>query len=389
MRCGSFRLRTCARCQAIASPSRSGSEASRISEAPLAAAFKSLIVDSLPGIVTYSGLKECSTSIPSVLFGKSRTCPIEARISYLPPRNRPSVLALAGDSTMISGFAMSVLRGACHRAAVADYIAAKFQHRQAPVHFLDVKVHHGRQVIMMPRFYPIKQLPNGEKLRILRARIRARTRTRARVYARLRPRACARELGKLIEHVLNRLHQLRPILDQLVDPNGQRILDAARNAKDIATLFGGHARRDQCAASLRRLNHDDPKAEPADDSIAHGKPARQRRRPWLGFGDDRPGLRDRLRQLAVLGWVDPIETGRHHGHRRAASLEGATMSRRVDAPRQPTDDHHPDLREISPQAMGGPLAIRCRTARADDRNHGLRRKPALDVQARRRVVDLC
>src|SRR5438477_62547 len=280
MRCGSFRLRTCARCQAIASPSRSGSEASRISEAPLAAAFKSLIVDSLPGIVTYSGLKECSTSIPSVLFGKSRTCPIEARISYLPPRNRPSVLALAGDSTMISGFAMSVLRGACHRAAVADYIAAKFQHRQAPVHFLDVKVHHGRQVIMMPRFYPIKQLPNGEKLRILRARIRARTRTRA--------RAC-----------------------------------------------------------------------------------------------------DRLRQLAVLGWVDPIETGRHHGHRRAASLEGATMGRRVDAPRQPTDDHHTDLREISPQAMGGPLAIRCRAARADDRNHGLRRKPALDVQARRRVVDLC
>src|SRR5207302_7937069 len=222
MRRGSFRCSTCARCQAIASPSRSGADASRISDAPLAAAFNSLMVDSLPGMVTYSGLNACSMSIPSVLLGRSRTWPMEARISYLPPRNRPSVLAFAGDSTMISGFAMSVLRGACHRAAVADYIAAKFQHRQAPVHFLDVKVHHGRQVIMMPRFYPIKQLPNGEKLRILRARIRARTRTRARVYTRLRSRACAREIGKLIEHVLNRLHQLRPVFDELVHSGGQR-----------------------------------------------------------------------------------------------------------------------------------------------------------------------
>src|ERR1700730_4762543 len=112
-------------------------------------------------------------------------------MSSVPPRKRPSGFAFARDSTMISGFAMSISRRACHRAAVADYIAAYFQQRQAPVHFLDVKVHHGRQVIMMPRFYPIKQLPNGTKLGILRTRIRARTRTRARVYARLRTRACA------------------------------------------------------------------------------------------------------------------------------------------------------------------------------------------------------
>src|ERR1700686_2601112 len=169
IRCGSFRLRTCARCQAIASPSRSGSDASKTSEAPLAAAFKSLIVDSLPGIVTYSGLKECSMSMPSVLFGKSRTWPIEARMSYLAPRNRPSVLAFAGDSTMINGFAMSGSRSAGDRSAVADYIAAHFQQCQAPTHFFDIQVHHGRQVIMMAGFYPIKQLPNGKELRFLRS----------------------------------------------------------------------------------------------------------------------------------------------------------------------------------------------------------------------------
>ena len=82
---------------------------------------------------------------------------------------------------MINGFAMSVSRTARHRAAVADYIAAHFQQCQAPTHFLDVKVHAERQVIMMAGFYPVKQFPNGTKLGILRSRIRARTRTRARV----------------------------------------------------------------------------------------------------------------------------------------------------------------------------------------------------------------
>src|SRR5207302_5438933 len=203
--------------------SRSGSDASRMSDAPLAAAFNSLIVDSFPGMVTYSGLNECSMSIPSVLFGKSRTCPIEARMSYLPPRKRPSVFAFAGDSTMISGFAISVLvvSAARDRTAVADYIASNFQQRQAPTHFLDVQVHQDRQVIMMARFYPIKQFPNGRQLRILRCRIRARTRTRTRVCMRTRARVCAREIRKFIEHVLDGLHQFGPVLDQLMAADRQ------------------------------------------------------------------------------------------------------------------------------------------------------------------------
>src|SRR5207249_620444 len=203
MRCGSFKCSTCARCQAIASPSRSGSDASRMFDAPLAAAFNSLIVDSFPGMVTYSGLNECSMSMPSVLFGRSRTWPIEARMSYLPPRKRPSVFAFAGDSTMISGFAISVLSAARDRTAVADYIAANFQQRQAPIHFFDVQVHHDRQVIMMARFYPIKQFPNGHQLikdgatlvqtvedvldefpALARVHARARAHTRARTRAR-------------------------------------------------------------------------------------------------------------------------------------------------------------------------------------------------------------
>src|SRR2546423_12206502 len=109
-------------------------------------------------------------------------------MSYLPPRNRLRVLAFAGDSTMISGFAISVSWAAGDRTAVADYITAHFQQRQASTHFLTVEAHHDRQIIMMARFYPIKQFPNGRQLGILRSSIRARTRTRTRACIRMRAR---------------------------------------------------------------------------------------------------------------------------------------------------------------------------------------------------------
>src|SRR5712671_4551984 len=195
-------------------------------------------------------------------------------MSYLAPRNRPSVLAFAGDSTMISGFAMSGSRRAGDRSAVADYIAAHFQQCQAPTHFLDVKVHRGGQVIMMAGFYPIKQLPNGKELRFLRSRIRARARTRVRVYTRLRSRACAREIGKLIQHILHSLHELRSVLDELMTTDREWILDTSRDAKHLASLLGRHARGDQRAAALRRLNHHHAEAEAADDPIAHREATR-------------------------------------------------------------------------------------------------------------------
>ena len=64
-----------ARCQAIASPSRSGSEASSVrlltAEAPLSVFIRS----ALPRTWIYSGSKSCSMSIARRPFGRSRTCP--------------------------------------------------------------------------------------------------------------------------------------------------------------------------------------------------------------------------------------------------------------------------------------------------------------------------
>ncbi len=96
----SGRLRICCRCQAIASPSRSGSGPSSTMSVFLAASRKSLITSPLPLIVMYLGLNPCSTSMPNWLLGRSRTCPMDALTTYF----RPSILliarALAGDSTI-------------------------------------------------------------------------------------------------------------------------------------------------------------------------------------------------------------------------------------------------------------------------------------------------
>ena len=83
--------------------------------APRAACLISATVFSFPGIVTYSGAKPSSRSIPSVFVGRSRTWPTVAFTAYADPRYLPMVLALAGDSTMTSD-RLPRLIGAAHSA---------------------------------------------------------------------------------------------------------------------------------------------------------------------------------------------------------------------------------------------------------------------------------
>ena len=67
-----------ARCQLMASPSRSGSVARYTWSAFLASLFSSLMIFSLPLMLMYWGAYSCSTSMPSWLAGKSRICPMLA-----------------------------------------------------------------------------------------------------------------------------------------------------------------------------------------------------------------------------------------------------------------------------------------------------------------------
>src|SRR5574341_1874875 len=93
-------------CQAIASPSRSGSGARNTLSTSSAFFLISANTLAFPLIVTYCGVKSRSTSTPSLLVGRSLTCPTEAITVYPRPRYLVMVLALAGDSTMIRDFAM-------------------------------------------------------------------------------------------------------------------------------------------------------------------------------------------------------------------------------------------------------------------------------------------
>src|SRR5688500_3890789 len=113
-----------ATCQAIASPSRSGSVARKTRLAAFAAFLISETVWVLPLMVTYSGVNVFpSISTPSFRVGRSRTWPTVAFTEYPAPRYFPIVFALVGDSTMTSaspariGAPAGYFRGALRLAA--------------------------------------------------------------------------------------------------------------------------------------------------------------------------------------------------------------------------------------------------------------------------------
>jgi len=92
----------CDKCQAIASPSRSGSDAKYTCFADFASFFKLFIKSPFPRIFIYSGSKSFSMSTAIFDFGKSLICPIDAMTFTFPPKNFLIVFAFAGDSTIIS-----------------------------------------------------------------------------------------------------------------------------------------------------------------------------------------------------------------------------------------------------------------------------------------------
>ena len=110
------------RCQAIASPSRSGSLARYISSQSFTAPFSSATTFFLPSDISYVGVNVQPPAPSGTIFiaplslGRSRMCPTELFTVNSDPRYFPIVFAFAGDST-ISSFFMSL---------------SKFSVRQAP-----------------------------------------------------------------------------------------------------------------------------------------------------------------------------------------------------------------------------------------------------------------
>src|SRR5919201_4209114 len=79
-----------------------------MSVASFAASFSSLITFLRDGIDSYSSLKSSSLATPSLLFGRSRMCPIDATTLKSRPRYLLMVFAFAGDSTTTNAFAIEL-----------------------------------------------------------------------------------------------------------------------------------------------------------------------------------------------------------------------------------------------------------------------------------------
>src|SRR6185436_13900806 len=80
-----------------------------MSVASFAASFSSLRTFFRDSSDSYVSSKSLSTSTPSLLFGRSRTWPIDAITLKSRPRYLLMVFAFAGDSTTTSDFAISPL----------------------------------------------------------------------------------------------------------------------------------------------------------------------------------------------------------------------------------------------------------------------------------------
>src|SRR5205807_9727014 len=94
------------------------------------------------------------------------------------------------------------------------------------------------------------------------------------------------------------------------------------------------------------------------------------------------------RQLGMLRRVDAIQSSGHHGNGRRGTLQRAAVRRGIDATRQPADYYDAGAPELTRQPVRGAAAIRSVPTRSGDRDHGLRPRPAAEVEPRRRIVDL-
>ena len=95
----------------MASPSRSGSAASRMSSAFFADVLISATMAFFLAWMTKEGWSPWSRSTPSLFSGRSRKCPMQAFTVKPLPRYFWMALALAGDSTMTSVFDINSPQG--------------------------------------------------------------------------------------------------------------------------------------------------------------------------------------------------------------------------------------------------------------------------------------
>ena len=115
-----------------------------------------------------------------------------------------------------------------------------------------------------------------------------------RVFVGLRPdrdtAPAGRSAGRaaFVEHVVDRVDELRALPDQLVAALRERRMDRAGQREDVAAGFGREPRGDQRPGSCGRLHHDDAARQARDDAIAARELMRTGGRAERQLGDESP-----------------------------------------------------------------------------------------------------
>src|ERR1039457_3033601 len=326
-----------ARCQAIASPSRSGSAASSVDDAFLTAARRSRICFSLPLISSYCGVKPASTSTPIFDLGRSRTCPMEARTTYSEPRKRASVRALLGDSTMI------------RRDTSLDFLWGLWRRLYGTGHEASGQGHYGSGKLQrtQPAGDECRREPESEPdlVRVDRLRSHACQYLPQRWAETLEPSAVGRregvegrfwdgraKLGNGIDEIADPQERPDSVADQQVGATALARADRTGHGEHLTAEVGRPAGSAQGAAAFGGLDHDDGVREGRDDAVSLREVVLEGRRPrrLLG-GEAAAGGDDPRTQLGVSCRVAHVNAAAEQGAGRAAGGGGARVCCGVDA----------------------------------------------------------
>ena len=87
---------------------------------------------------------------------------------------------------------------------------------------------------------------------------------------------------ELLEQLVGGLQEGGALAQEPVASAGHRVVDAARNGEDVATLIGGPARGDQGTRCEGRLDHHDELRQAGDEPVAEGKVVS----PWCHVGGE-------------------------------------------------------------------------------------------------------
>jgi hypothetical protein len=162
-------------------------------------------------------------------------------------------------------------------------------------------------------------------------------------------------------------------------------VDRAGNGEHLLALLGREPGGDQRARLQRGLHHQRAAREAGNDAVALREVLVERRRAERELAHDQAAGRDAVRQLAVSGRVDAVESRADHGHRRRAArvigcIERTLVGRAVDAEREPRHHRNSGLAEGPGEGARIRRALRCRIAAAD---HGDAVSELRQIQCRR------